>query len=317
MKTTDRKITSNSLPLSPLSPFSPLPLLGVHTGISGGLSRSIKEAQAKGCRTWQIFSRNPRGWLARLLTTEEIKQFRRDHEKSGLSPCIIHSSYLINLAAPPGEIRVKSIAAFHDEIERRLAIGADFLVVHPGSARNTSEEEAIVNCASAISESARGQEDRMWKSSFRVLIENTAGQGYQIGRSFEQVHDIIDLRKDLPMGMCLDTAHSFAAGYDWRDESSASQVLSSLSETVGLSNVKVIHFNDSKVAFNSRVDRHWHIGRGEIGSDGLAYVINNPKLIHLPFILETPLAHPDDDIINLATARSLALRRNQVNESTP
>src|SRR5262245_62024873 len=169
MKDTDRTIASISLPSSPL--------LGVHTGISGGLYRSIREAQAKGCRTWQIFSRNPRGWSARPLSAGEIRQFRIEHEKSGLTPLIIHSSYLINLAAQEGDIRTKSIAAFRDEIERGLAIGANYLVVHPGSAKAISKEEAILNCASAISESVSGLEDSIWKSSFQILIENTAGQG--------------------------------------------------------------------------------------------------------------------------------------------
>jgi deoxyribonuclease-4 len=249
------------------------------------------------------------------LTAGEIKQFRNEHERSGLSPCIIHSSYLINLAAGLGELRSKSIAAFRDEIERGLAIGADFLVVHPGSARAISVEAAIVNCASAIAESVRGLEDRIWKSGFQILIENTAGQGYQIGKNFEQVRDIIDLCEDLPMGMCLDTAHSFAAGYDWRDERAASDAFSSLSRTIGLSNVKVIHFNDSKVALNSRVDRHWHIGKGKIGSAGLAYVINHPKLRQLPFILETPVDNPNDDIINLGVARTLSSPVVQEKES--
>jgi deoxyribonuclease-4 len=320
MKNTNRStaIPSLSLPrsLAPSLPL-PLPLLGVHTGIGGGLQRSIKEAQDKGCRTWQIFSRNPRGWTARLLTAEEIKLFRDEREKSELSPCIIHSCYLINMAARLGEIRLKSIAAFRDEIERGLAIGADYLVLHPGSAKDTSEEEAIFNCASAIRESTRGLEDRMRKSGFCILIENTAGQGYQIGRSFEQVRDIIDLLKDLPMGMCLDTAHSFAAGYDWRDEHTASRAFSLLSRTVGLKNVKVIHFNDSKVALNSRVDRHWHIGKGEIGSAGLANVINHPSLRHLPYILETPVVNQDDDMINLSAARLLILNHNIAIETPP
>jgi deoxyribonuclease-4 len=312
MKHSDSTITSQPLPLS----HSPtLPLLGVHTKIVGGLSRSIREAQAKGCRTWQIFSRNPRGWSSRNLTTEEIKLFRIEREKSGLSPCVIHSCYLINLAARVGEIRQKSIVAFRDEIERGLAIGANYLVVHPGSAKQTSVEEAISHCASAIIESASGLEERMWQSDFRILIENTAGQGGQIGRSFEQVGDILDLCKNLPMGMCLDTAHSFAAGYDWRDEYAASRAITSLSRTVGLNNLRVIHFNDSKAAFNSKIDRHWHIGKGEIGSAGLAFLINHPILRKLPFILETPQINPDDDIINLAAAKSLTLNELQREES--
>ncbi|MBK6798574.1 MAG: deoxyribonuclease IV [Acidobacteria bacterium] len=280
--------------------------LGVHTGIGGGLHRSIFEAKEKGCLTWQIFSRNPRGWSARPLSDEEIDLFRRTRDESGLDPCIIHSCYLINLASGSEEIRAKSIAAFRDEIGRGLAIGADYLVVHPGSGRGTSVDQAIENCASAIREASKEFHGDMLKSGFQILIENTAGQGDQIGRSFEQVRDIIDLCSNLPVGMCLDTAHSFAAGYDWRDQKAAARAMKSLDTNVGFANVKSVHFNDSKAAFDSKVDRHWHIGKGEIGSEGLSRVINHPKLKKLPFILETPQHEKDDDIKNLKAAGALA-----------
>lgn len=295
--------------LRPSVSSSLAPRLGVHTGIAGGLYRSINEAKEKGCQTWQIFSRNPRGWTAKPLTPEEIKLFRDAREQSGLDPCVIHSCYLINLAASSPEIRAKSIAAFRDEIERGLAIGADHLVVHPGSGRGAPVEEAIENCAAAIHESAKGLKDKMRKAGFHILIENTAGQGDQIGRSFEQVRDIIALCEDLPVGMCLDTAHSFAAGYDWRDERAAKRAMKLLGGTVGFDKVKVVHFNDSKAAFDSRVDRHWHIGAGEIGAEGLARVINYPKLRKVPFILETPQDDQRDDVKNLAAARALAKSR--------
>ncbi|QQS46062.1 MAG: deoxyribonuclease IV [Acidobacteriota bacterium] len=279
--------------------------LGLHTGIGGGIQNSIRDAHIKGCATWQIFSRNPRGWTARPLTKEEIDLFRRMREETGLDPSIIHSCYLINLAAPSEEIRQKSIAAFRDEIERGLSIGADYLVVHPGSGRGVPTEEAIRNCASAIHEAAAGLEDRMREAGFQILIENTAGQGDHIGRTFEEVRDILALCEDLPMGMCLDTAHSFAAGYDWRDEAATKAALRLLDKTVGFDRVRAVHFNDSKAAFNSRVDRHWHIGRGEIGREGLARIINHPKLRRLPFILETPQDDKNDDLENLEAARSL------------
>lgn len=243
---------------------------------------------------------------ARPLTDEEIKLFRDARAEAQLTPCVIHACYLINLAASVAEIRAKSIVAFRDEIERGLVIGADYLVVHPGSGRGAPIDQAIENCAAAIHEATRGLEKRMWRESFQILIENTAGQGEQIGRSFEQVCDIIAACPELPMGMCLDTAHSFAAGYDWRDERAAKRALALLSQTVGFDKVKAIHFNDSKSAFGSQIDRHWHIGAGEIGSCGLARVLNHPKLRKLPFILETPQDEERDDITNLAVARSLA-----------
>ncbi len=281
------------------------PRLGLHTGIGGGIFNSVREAAAKGCRTWQIFSRNPRGWTARPLTETEIALFKDARQETGLDPCVIHACYLINLAASAEEVRAKSIAAFRDEIERGLAIGADYLVVHPGSARGASVEQAISHCGSAIHEAASGLEDRMWHADLHILIENTAGQGEQIGRDFAQVRDILALCPDLPMGMCLDTAHSFAAGYDWRDEKLARRAFKELDSHVGFDRIKVVHFNDSKAAFESRVDRHWHIGQGEIGSVGLARVLNHPKLRHLPFILETPQDSPGADLSNLAAARAL------------
>lgn len=282
-----------------------VPRLGVHTGIAGGLHRSIREAREKGCLTWQIFSRNPRGWTAKPLSEEDVALFREAREASGLDPCIIHSCYLINLAAPAEEIRAKSIAAFRDEVERGLAIGANYLVVHPGSGRGASPEQAIENCASALRDSVERLAERMTKAGLLILIENTAGQGEQIGRSFEQVRDILELCPDLPMGMCLDTAHSFAAGYDWRDPAATDAAMACLGDTVGFKNVRAVHFNDSKAAFNSRVDRHWHIGAGEIGNPGLARVLNFPELRDLPFILETPQDERIDDLKNLAAARAL------------
>ena len=282
-------------------------LLGVHTGIGGGLHRSIEEAQKKGCRTWQIFSRNPRGWMARPLSAADIGLFRETRAMSELGPCVIHACYLINLAATVAEVRAKSVAGFRDEIERGLAIGADYLVVHPGSAGQSPVEQAIAGCASGIREAAAGLEDRMRRASLQILIENTAGQGNQIGRTFQQVRDIIGAVPDLELGMCLDTAHSFAAGYDWRDEKLSRAAFRLLDKTVGLERVKAVHFNDSKAAFGSQVDRHWHIGKGEIGSQGLARVINHPRLRRIPFILETPKDHPEADLNNLAAARALSM----------
>ena len=288
------------------------PRLGLHTGIAGGLHHSILDAKRKGCRTWQIFSRNPRGWTARPLGDEEVRLFHETREMAGLTPCVIHACYLINLAATVPETRVKSVAAFRDELERGLRLKADSLVVHPGSARGASTDEAIASCAAAICEAGRGLSERMRQAGFTILIENTAGQGEQIGRSFEQVRDILaaceELDPEIPLGMCLDTAHSFAAGYDWRDAQQAAGAFDVLGQTVGFERVRAVHFNDSKAAFESRVDRHWHIGQGEIGSAGLARVLNHPALRGRPFILETPQDEARDDLANLAAARRMFAR---------
>lgn len=292
--------------MMPRSSKSARPRLGLHTGIAGGLHRSVERAVASGCQTWQIFSRNPRGWTARPLEEEAIRLFREARQSAGLDPCVVHSCYLINLAAPTGEVRDRSIAAFRDEIERSLSIGADYLVLHPGSAREISIEVGIENCATALHAAASGIESGMIRGGLQILIENTAGQGGQIGRSFGEVREILDRCPDLPIGMCLDTAHSFAAGYDWRDERASRAAFQELDRTVGLARVRVVHFNDSKAAFLSRVDRHWHIGAGEIGAAGLARVLNHPQLGSCAFILETPQDEPGDDLRNLTAARSLA-----------
>lgn len=280
-------------------------LLGLHTGIAGGLHRSISEASLRGCSTWQIFSRNPRGWKTRPLTNDEIRRFREARLVAGLNPCIIHACYLINLATRNTEIRTKSITAFRDEIDRGLAIGADSIVVHPGSGGSASTDDSIAAVGEAIELAVSGLEDRIEKAGFQILIENTAGQGNQIGRSFEQIGDIIASVPRLHMGMCLDTAHSFAVGYDWRSKEGSDAAFELLETSVGLKNVRAVHFNDSKVPLGSQVDRHWHIGRGMIGGEGLAHVINHPGLRHVPFILETPRDDQDSDENNLEAARTL------------
>ena len=282
-------------------------LIGLHTGIVGGLSNSIREAIRIGCTTWQIFSRNPRGWATRPLGIEEVAEFRRARAESALGPCLIHACYLINLATTDPELRRKSIAAFREELERGLAIGADYLVVHPGSGGGLSREVAISNCIAGIASATSGIEDQLVRANFRILIENTAGQGNQIGRTFAEVAAILEGISDVPAGMCLDTAHAFAAGHDWREVRTSHQAFSTIDETVGLHNVHAVHFNDSKVPLGSGVDRHWHIGEGLIGSEGLRNVINHPSLRTVPFILETPRESELVDRTNLDITFGLAL----------
>jgi deoxyribonuclease-4 len=273
--------------------------------VARGLDRSVIEAKEKGCQTWQIFSRNPRGWATQPLAVDAVRLFREARGNAGLGPCIIHACYLINLAANDPLVRQRSITTFREELERGIALGADYVVLHPGSARGRSAQEAIAQASASIREAVSGYEDEIWKSGMIILIENTAGQGGQIGRTFEEVRDIIDCSGDLPMGMCLDTAHAFAAGYDWRSARKASQAINLLGETVGFERVKAIHFNDSKSGFGSQVDRHWHIGEGQIGSAGMSRIIKHPRLRHLPFILETPEDSIRRDADNLSAARSL------------
>ncbi|HEX8127679.1 MAG TPA: deoxyribonuclease IV [Pyrinomonadaceae bacterium] len=276
------------------------PLIGFHAPVAGGLHNALIKAGSLRCNTVQIFSRNPRGWKAKELAREDVETFKRVRRETGIAPVVIHANYLINLAAADSVIREKSVASFREEVERGIMLGADYLVVHPGSARGACEADGIRTCA----ESLRAACDGLDLSAFRVLLENTAGQGACIGHRFEHLRDIIAACPELNLGVCFDTAHAFTAGYDIRDEDGLSATFDALERNVGTENIRAVHFNDSKADYNSRVDRHWHIGLGHIGRDALARVTAHPKLAHAAFILETPLDEIGDDERNLAVLRS-------------
>ena len=278
----------------------PMPRIGIRAPIAGGLQNALLKARELNCETVQLFSRNPRGWMARSLTTEEVERFRAVREETQVSPVVIHANYLINLAAADETIREKSRASFREEVERGLLLGADFLVVHPGSARGACEEDALRTCAQSLKIACAGLD----LSAFRILLENTAGQGECIGHRFEHLREIIEACPELNLGVCFDTAHAFTAGYDIRDEDGLSATFESLERHVGMRNVCAVHFNDSKAAYNSRVDRHWHIGLGHIGRDALRRVARHPQLAHAAFLLETPQDETGDDRRNLEALRS-------------
>jgi deoxyribonuclease-4 len=275
--------------------------VGVHTSIAGGVENAAHHAKEIGCDTFQMFSANPRGWRTLDPTPEDCLCFRSARE--GLSPVVIHDNYLINLASADAGIREKSIAAFRRELERAVALGADYLVTHPGSAKGGSPTLAIATCVESLRRAAAG----MKLDSLAILIENTAGQGTVIGRTFEEVAEIIaGTGKDLPVGACIDTAHSFEAGYAIHTEDGLHAAVKQLGATVGLKNVRVIHANDSKTAFGSHADRHEHIGKGAIGKEGFCRIVCHPKLRTIPFICETPVDQPGDDERNLRMMRTLA-----------
>ena len=276
------------------------PRVGFHAPIAGGLHNALLKAAALGCDAVQIFSRNPRGWKARPLENEEVEQFKRVRVETGVTPVVIHANYLINLAAADAGIREKSIASFREEVERGLTLGADYLVLHPGSARGACEADAIRACAESLKAACDGLE----LDGLRILLENTAGQGECIGHRFEHLREIAEQCPDLNLGVCLDTAHAFTAGYDIRDEDGLSATLDSLDANVKLENVRAVHFNDSKAAYNSRVDRHWHVGLGHNGAEALRRVASHPRLAHAAFLLETPVDETCDDAGNLELLRS-------------
>ncbi|HEY0349550.1 MAG TPA: deoxyribonuclease IV [Pyrinomonadaceae bacterium] len=276
------------------------PRIGFHAPIKGGLHESLLIAKETGCETVQIFSRNPRGWMAKPLTEIAIDLFRQTRKQTKLAPVLIHTNYLINLCASDEVLLLKSIASFREEVQRAIALGVDYVVLHPGSARGLCEAAAIETCARSLKTAMKGLRlDRV-----RILLENTAGQGECIGHRFEHLRAIMDRCPKLKLGVCVDTAHSFTAGYDIREEDGLEATIEIIRRTVGLRNVRAVHFNDSRAPYNSRVDRHWHIGEGHIGREALRRFAQHPKLAHAAFILETPYDDPRADLKNLQTLRS-------------
>ncbi|MGO8787907.1 MAG: deoxyribonuclease IV [Terriglobia bacterium] len=277
--------------------------VGVHTSIAGALENAAHHAKKIGCDTFQMFSANPRGWRTLDPTPAECESFRAARQAHGLSPLVIHDNYLINLASSDSLIRERSIAAFRRELERALALGADFLVTHPGSAKGSAPAAAIAICVESLLQAAAG----LKLDGLTILIENTAGQGTAIGRGFEEVAEIIaGAEKDLPVGACIDTAHSFEAGYAIHTPEGLTAAVKQLDATIGIKKVWVIHANDSKTAFGSHADRHEHIGGGQIGAEAFARIVQHPKLKDIPFICETPVDKPGDDKRNIETMRKLA-----------
>ncbi|HEV2835979.1 MAG TPA: deoxyribonuclease IV [Pyrinomonadaceae bacterium] len=276
------------------------PRIGFHAPIKGGLHSALIVAKDTGCDTVQLFSRNPRGWMAKPLTVEDVLLFRQTRRQTKISPVLIHCNYLVNLATADDAMLQKSRESFREEVVRALFLGVDYLVVHPGSSRGACEADGIALCAASLKLACKG----LKLGTFRILLENTAGQGDCIGHRFEHLQEIMRLCPKLPLGVCMDTAHAFTAGYDIREADGLEALIQRVQKTVGVRNVRAIHFNDSRAVYNSRVDRHWHIGEGHIGVDALRRVAQHPKLKHAAFILETPYDDPRADLKNLAMLRS-------------
>jgi deoxyribonuclease-4 len=299
--------------------------IGIHTSIAGGFVGSLESASKLGCNALQIFSASPRMWprVGARIAEIDANEFRAKRAELGLGPLVIHANYLINLASSDPVMRVRSIQAYHDEIVRGLALGADYLVVHPGSCcgntpgRDKTMAQAIPDVAQALRQAARGvrlcQKFRDLRDCrLRLLLENTSGMGMAIGSRFEELKAIMDAAPELPLGICLDTAHAFHAGYEIHTEAGLAQTIAALDRTVGLGRVAVLHVNDSKTPFASRVDRHEHIGRGHFGKgksglEAFRRILNHPSLSAnsstgrpgRAFLLETPIDAPGDDRRNV------------------
>jgi deoxyribonuclease IV len=280
--------------------------IGIHTSIAGDISGALEIAHGLGANALQIFSASPRMWMggASRISEADATRFRERRKELGLGPVVIHDNYLINLASPDPVLRTRSVQAFHQEIVRAMALGADYLVAHPGSGRESERSTAISAIAQGLRQAARG----LKMGELQILLENTAGQGSSVGSRFEELRDIIQACTDLPLGVCVDTAHIFAAGFDIRTAEGLEATLQTIDRTVGLARVAVVHVNDSKAAFASRVDRHEHIGHGKIGLEAFGRILNHPLLAGRAFILETPIDKPGDDRRNVAALWKLVGR---------
>ncbi len=265
---------------------------------------AAKKAHQLGANCLQIFSGSPRMWKATMPTREAMEEMRAFRAAHDLTPLVIHNSYLINCAAADETIRAKSIAAMRGELERAIAIGAEYLVMHPGSARDTTLEAGIETLARSLEEASRG----LRAEGFQLLLENTAGAGSTIGRSLEELKAIGELlsgRLPFTVGYCLDTCHLYASGFDVVTASGLNRVLADAERVLGLAHVPVIHANDSKGGFASRLDRHANIGEGHIGLEGFRRILNHPKLRDKAFVLETPIDNEGDAQRNVDALKSL------------
>src|SRR5579864_2521306 len=278
--------------------------IGIHTSIAGDIAGSLDSAVKLGANSLQIFSASPRMWPrgGSRIADADAARFRARRAELGLGPLVIHDNYLINLACPDRVMRARSIQAFHDELVRALALGADFLVAHPGSCLGGEKSQAIAEIADGLRRAARGVK----LGGLRILIETTSGMGSAVGARFEELRAILDLTGDLPTGICLDTAHTFEAGYDIRTESGLETTIAGADRVLGLDRIHVLHVNDSKTPLGSRVDRHEHIGRGKIGLEAFRRILNHARLgpgaqglAGRAFILETPIDRPGDDRRNV------------------
>ncbi len=275
--------------------------LGIHTSIAGGLELAAERAQDLGCDGFQIFSSSPRGWSRSALDPAKLEAFRNRRRSLELDPLVIHCNYLINLASGQPLLRARSVQAFKEEILRGQALEADYLVLHPGSAAGQHRIDAVQNVISSL----RKILSAVRLNGLQVLLENTAGQGNVLGANLEELAGMVHALRDYNVGVCIDTAHLHGAGYEIRTPDGLEHTLEKIHSTVGLGKVKVIHLNDSKAGFGSRVDRHENIGKGTIGAAGLQGVLQHRTLQGKPFILETPIDKPGDDKRNLQAARRL------------
>ena len=275
--------------------------LGVHTSIAGGVHFSLKRAHKLGCSTVQIFSHNPRSWGLKGISSDDSALFRELRVRYDISPVYIHTSYLINMASVNKGLIDRSVSMLKEELDRADMLGADYVVLHPGSAAGDDESAARARAIAALNKVANGGS---WNAG--LLIENTAGERGDISSSIEEIREIIEgVSPSLISGICLDSCHAFAAGYDIRQENVLHKLSAAIQQFIGKDRVKLIHLNDSKKQPGSGVDRHEHIGRGMIGIRGLQGFICHEFFREVPLILETPKKSESDDPMNIAQVKKM------------
>jgi len=283
-----------------------MPLLGAHMSIAGGYHNAVHEAHRCGCDVVQLFTKNNTQWRAKEISEADAEQFAGSLRELKIAHPISHASYLINLASPEAALRQKSIEGMIVELTRAEQLGIPNVIVHPGAHTTASEEEGLALVAASIDDIHR----RTPRGKARVTLEITAGQGSCLGWRLEQLAAIIgQIKQREKIGICVDTCHAFAAGYDIRDRKCYLEFWRQFEELLGLDRLKAVHLNDSKRELGSRVDRHEHIGRGQIGAEGFRNILRDKRLRHVPMYLETPKGDHDGepwDVINLRTLRGLA-----------
>jgi deoxyribonuclease-4 len=286
--------------------------IGAHMSVAGGVSRAVERALVHGCEALQIFTKNASQWLGKPLAADEVRRFRARIDQTGITPVVSHASYLINLATTSPVLRQQSIAAFIDELDRAHALGLLGVVIHPGTCTAGSEDDALRLIAGAIREAFKSGPRRRTM----VILEHTAGQGRTLGHRFEHLASVLDhLDGSSRIGVCLDTCHLVAAGYDIVSPSGYEETFKTFDHLVGLSRLKVFHGNDSKRPCGSRVDRHEHIGQGCLGEETFRRILHDRRFEGLPILIETEKSKgweragtimPDPlDVKNLETLRRL------------
>ncbi len=278
--------------------------IGIHLGTAGGASNAVERAREIGANTFQIFSASPRMWRAPKVDPKQAERMRALRTSLDVGPLVIHTNYLVNVCSQTDDVREKSIVAFRGEIERALAFGAEYLVLHPGSWKGLTRDDGLKLAADSIERAIDGLP---WQGTdFHILIENTAGAEFSLGGSFEQVAELVArLKHAAPVGVCLDTCHTHVAGYDLTSDEGYEQTMKQAADTVGLAAVRVWHCNDAKAARGSKLDRHEHIGQGTMGVEPFRRLLNDKRFAHCAFIAETPVDEPGDDERNVRVLKSL------------